>query len=179
MKLILAFIAIITAVPVSASEMEFFWGEEVVKTIGLKEMSDGTLKFKEKEQTLKKESVYNPFRKYTRVYEGYDFIELMDNVYGKKWREAEIVRFHALDGFVQSAPVKKMLERTGEHLGVLAIGEEGKKNFVEFEKNGKMVNPGPFYLVWTKFDGRNVANYSDHLKWPYQLKRITVVDVKK
>ena len=52
------------------------------------------------------------------------------------------------------------------------MADQDKGGFRTFDKNGKVVDPGAYYLVWTKFVGRSVANYNDDLKWPYQLKSI-------
>ena len=158
-----------------AESIEFFWGQENLKKINLRESPH----LNGHKLELLSKDLYNPFRKSNRVYEGYDFFNLLDQVYGKRWRDADTITFTALDGFVQVAPVKSMLLKETAHSGIIAFREKNQSGFQSFEKNGKVVNPGPYYLVWTKFDGRSVAQYSDSLKWPYQLKSIKVLKVSK
>ena len=53
--------------------------------------------------------------------------------------------------------------------------EIDKNGFTEFKAAGKTINPGPFYLVWKKFETRTIANYSDDLKWTSQLKSVYII----
>lgn len=175
MKTITLLLSLVCSLSIFASEISFKWNDEVVQTLKLERFQSGDITIKGKGLKAKSAEVYNPFRKYLKTYEGYDFVELLTLVYGEKWKEADSIRFVALDGFSQAAPVKKMLEKAAEHGGLLTYKESGHENFASFEKNGKQVHPGPFYLVWTNFSGRSIANYQDVLKWPYQLEKIVLV----
>ncbi|MBA2403204.1 MAG: hypothetical protein H0V66_00410 [Bdellovibrionales bacterium] len=68
-----------------------------------------------------------------------------------------------------------MLEAAKDRAGIISFSDTESQGFSEFEKHGKMINPGPFYLVWTKYESRSIASYTDELKWPYQLKSIHLI----
>lgn len=148
-----------------AQELEFYVGAKKVKTYSATQLKKKAKSFQ----------VYNPFRKALKVYYGLDFIKLLDESVSKRWRRAKVVKFEALDGFIQQVEIPVMVKKLeNKHQGILALGEERQIGFADFEKKGKMVNPGPFYLVWTGFDEKAAADYNDPLKWPYQLKRVVI-----
>lgn len=118
--------------------------------------------------------IFNVFRGYERVYEGYDLFDLLDAVYGKDWRKAKRISFSALDGYSQVASISKMLAAAKSKNGLLAFSEKGKNGFTPFEKENKKIDLGPLYLVWTNFTEEDKASHADILKWPYQLTLINI-----
>jgi mono/diheme cytochrome c family protein len=78
------------------------------------------------------------------------------------------VLFHALDGYVKPSP----LARVREDGGVVAFGEANGP-FTKMVSAG--LDPGPFYVVWTKPAQRDAHVYP----WPYQLAAIEIADVEK
>jgi hypothetical protein len=179
MRSFLIVLSILVNASAFAQEIKFLFNSKDVHTLKQSALAKGQVTVNGIELSSEKKAVYNPFRKYTKSYEGYNFFAILDAVYGPKWRQAESIRFMALDGFTQVAPIKKMIERSYEHNGIMAFKEADRKDFEKFEKNGKQVDPGPFYLLWTNFEGRQLASYADHLKWPYQLSQIVIVGKEK
>jgi len=119
-------------------------------------------------------TLYNVFRGYERTYEGYDFFVLLDNVYGKDWRKQKKISFIAADGYNQFAFIPAMLNAAKNKAPYLVFSEKGKNGFTLIEKQGKLIDPGPLYLVWSNFSEADKASHADTLKWPYQLATISV-----
>lgn len=168
-KLILILMMVFTST-VFAQTLEFFLGAKKVYETNISALQ------KNKKLKTKDYEIFNPFRQYKKKYFGVDFLHLMDSVYGAKWKKSSTIKFVALDGFIQMVEVSKMLEKIKDHQGILAIGEEGKTVFTPFDKKGKMVDPAPFYLVWSGLDEKTVGDYNDALKWPYQLRSIIITE---
>ena len=160
---------------VCAQTIEFYLDQAQVKSFEASEFKKGEIKVNDKTINSEKSEIYNPYRKYTKTYQGYDFIALLDQVYGQQWREARTIRFVDQDGYFHNASVKNLLKSSKDFPGYLAYSEADKDGFTEFKAAGKTINPGPFYLVWKKFETRSIANYSDDLKWTSQLKSIHVI----
>jgi len=77
--------------------------------------------------------------------------------------EGEDVLFRALDGYVKPSS----LARVREDGGFVAFGEaEGSGGFSKMGR--QQLDPGPFYVVWTKPAQRDTHVYP----WPYQLASI-------
>jgi mono/diheme cytochrome c family protein len=83
--------------------------------------------------------------------------------------EAEDVLFKALDGYVKPATPA----RAGEDGGFVAFGEADRSGFAPMGR--KALDPGPFYVVWTKAAQRDTHAYP----WPYQLAAIELTTVAK
>ncbi len=77
------------------------------------------------------------------------------------------VIFRALDGYAKPAAPERVLEDGG----YLAVGMAGHEGFDPL--GGAGIDPGPFYLVWTKPAQRDTHAYP----WPYQLVEIEVTDL--
>ena len=130
--------------------------------------------------TIKVE-LWNAWRGYKKEYVGYDFTRALSAIYGEKWKKSSKIVFVCTDGYQPSIDTQKMLKMIKEKnfMGILAIRESDKKGFTPFKRGEKTIDPGPFYLVWTKFPKDKKATYGDVLKWPYQLKTIFLVFDKK
>ncbi len=158
----LAFTIFLLFLSKNSVALELFWENELVTTFSQEEAKERPVSH----------VIYNPFRKHTRKYTGYDFFSFLDSMYGKKWRQSDRVTFTAADGFIQISSVKAMLQKGASHTGMIAFTDGTPGGFLTFQKSGKQINPGPYYLVWTQFDDRSPASYQDPLKWPYQLRSI-------
>src|SRR5258706_8558391 len=83
--------------------------------------------------------------------------------------DPEDVLFRALDGYVKPST----LARVREDGGFLAFGDADRsKGFAPMPRG---VDPGPFYVVWTKPAQRDDHSYP----WPYQLASIELTSVAK
>ncbi len=116
--------------------------------------------------------IYNPWRKKSYHYSGYNFYEILDVVYGPKWREFRTISFKAADGYQQLASIKKMINN--RKTGFLAIGEVNNNGFTKFTRKKKTIDPGPLYLLWEGFNKDSKVSHGDDLKWPYQLVEINL-----
>jgi len=114
---------------------------------------------------------HNKF-KTEKTYEGFLFRNLLDKVYGKAWRSSEMLLFTCSDGYQPVIATEDILRESKDHEGYLAFKEVGHKGFPDFKKKGKMVNPGPFYLIW-----KNVHDQpaSPVLDWPYQVIGVDLI----
>jgi mono/diheme cytochrome c family protein len=81
--------------------------------------------------------------------------------------DGEDVLFRALDGYVKPSTAA----RAGEDGGFVAFGEAGREGFAAMGRRG--LDPGPFYVVWTKAAQRDPHQYP----WPYQLAAIELTSV--
>lgn len=160
---------------VMAETVDFYLEQTKVKTFDSTEFQKGEIAVNDKTLNAEKAEIYNPYRKYTKTYQGYDFIALLDQVYGTSWREARSIRFVDAEGYFHNALVKNLIKGAKDYPGYLAYKESDKAGFTEYKMAGKNMNPGPFYLVWKKFETRSIANYSDDLKWTSQLKAVYVI----
>jgi len=78
--------------------------------------------------------------------------------------------FRALDGYVKPST----LARAREDGGFVAFGETDRAN--GFAKMGRRaLDPGPFYVVWTKPGQQDTHAYP----WPYQLATIELASVER
>ena len=81
----------------------------------------------------------------------------------------EDVILRALDGYAKPATLAQL----GESGGYVAFGEADGKGFAPM--GARALDPGPFYVVWTKPEQRDTHRYP----WPYQLASIELADVTK
>ena len=176
-------------VPIKGLLFAFFvlWGQDgfaknlvfksdgkVKTTFKSKKFSSGRVTVKGIEIGSVDKTLINAWRGYERTYRGYSFYELLDGIYGKDWRKAKKIVFVASDGYRQMAKIKNMLKASARKSGYIAFTETGKKGFSKFRRGDKIIDPGPFYLVWSGFNRTDQAKHSDILKWPYQLKTINI-----
>jgi hypothetical protein len=160
-----------------AADLTFKLKGKDVSSFSPSQVKSGEIKEKEKEKGKVKASevtLFNVFRGYERTYEGYDFFNLLDAVYGNGWREAKQISFVAADGYRQFALIPNMIRAAKDKKGFLAFSEKGMSGFTKIDKQGKQIDPGPFYLVWTNFSEADKASHADTLKWPYQLVTINL-----
>jgi mono/diheme cytochrome c family protein len=80
------------------------------------------------------------------------------------------VLFRALDGYVKPSPGTRVTEDGGY---VAFADADRPAGFAPLGRKG--IDPGPFYLVWTKAAQRDTNAYP----WPYQLDAIEVTDLSR
>ncbi len=148
-----------------SAEVSFFKNNKVITKIDFKE---------DRKLSVKTKKIYNPWRKYTKKYQGFELYYILDQIYGRSWRKANLINFKAIDGYTITAVVEDMLKASKGKIGLLSFKEKNKKSFTEYIKNGKKIEQGPWYLVWSGFSKKDKVSHVDALKWPYQLKEIHI-----
>ncbi len=166
----IALLSLLASFHLFSATLEFKKDSGSFKSVTLSEMKTGKV-FNINSQEV---SLYNIWRKDTKTYEGYAFYELLNYVYGKSWKDAKFITFKALDGYTVGTEVKAMLEASSGRAGFVSYKEKGKKGFTMAKKGKKVIDPGPFYLVWSNFKEGDKAAHVDALKWPYQLKEVDI-----
>jgi len=172
MKLLFCFFACITGL--QAAELVFRSNGKELASISMGKIRSAEIKTRHGSVKAMELGLYNVFRQSEHVYEGYDFFQLLDAVYGKDWKKRKTLSFTAADGYVQFCLIDKMLVAAKGKTGFLAYAEKGLEGLGKFMKNGKQVDPGPLYLVWSNFSKADKASHADVLKWPYQLASINL-----
>ena len=148
-------------------------GKEVAY-FSLKQFKKGELRGKYGVVKVQEKKIYNAFRGYKRIYLGFDFFKLLDVVYGVTWHTKKRIIFKASDNYQQISLIAKMQEAANDKIGLMAFTEKNRRGFTKIEKNGKTIDPGPFYLVWSNFKESQIATHADPLKWPYNLSIIEI-----
>lgn len=120
-------------------------------------------------------TVDNPTDSKMHTYEGISLPVLLDQVFGKSWKEFDLVKFTSQDGYQPVIPVESILSGSG----VIATGEKGYSGFCKLQrKNGETIDPGPFYLVW---GNNNIQNLKEDpwLSWPWQITGIELTGLAR
>jgi hypothetical protein len=155
-------------------DLTFILKSDRVTSFSYKQINSGELR--SKFGTIKSNEIklFNVFRGYEKIYTGYDFFELLNIVFGESWKTSQRIIFISKDGYQQFSTIYKMINSAEGKRGFLAFKEKDKKGFSTFFKNGKEVDPGTYYLVWSNFSEMDKANHADNLKWPYRIKSIEI-----
>jgi hypothetical protein len=151
--------------PVSAKEikLEFEAGDRPLKSYSFKELS----------RLLPPQEVnfLEPHTLQQKQMHGFKFVDLLKLVYGNQLDTAKKITFTCIDGYKPFLPLNNLLAGNP----YLAFAEKGKSQF-QIKKEGKIVNVGPYYLIWDhQMTGDKLQ---DHLKqghWPYQIKAINLL----
>ncbi|MFN8370681.1 MAG: hypothetical protein U0T83_08685 [Bacteriovoracaceae bacterium] len=172
-KIILLFLISFSAI-CNAASLEFKLNLKLIAKVNAKEFHKGLLHFNKKQIKAIDQALYNAWRGMEISYKGYPFFELLDLYFTQDWRNASTIAFVSLDGYVQKVKIQDLLKAAQNKTGYLAYSESGKDGFTKFTKGEKLIDPSPFYLVWSNFTEGDRAKHSDTLKWPYQLKTIII-----
>ena len=157
-----------------AKHLKFKWNGEVKTKLSTKDFASGRIDINGVELRAFDRLLFNPWRGYKRTYRGYSFYELLDAVYGKRWRKAKSIAFVSWDGYRQKAKIHAMLKAAKGKSGHLSYTEAGKKGFTTFKRGKKIIDPSFFYLVWSGFRKGDRVDHGDTLKWPFQLKSLSI-----
>lgn len=157
-----------------ATNLSFYEGGLRVRSFHYDEIHLGYLAINGKQVNSQTMELYNPWRKYKKSYVGYDLFKLLDSVYGRQWRVEDKIIFKAIDGYRQVVKIKDLLMKAKGKTGLLSYKEKKQDGFTTFKKGEKLINPGPYYLLWSGFDSSIKVHHKDVIKWPYQLKEIVI-----
>jgi mono/diheme cytochrome c family protein len=117
--------------------------------------------------------VMEPYEQREVEFDALPLRELLDAVYGERWRSEEELLFTCRDGYEPSVPVRRVLE----HRAWLAFARPDASGF-EIDKlesgEHKPIDLSPFYLVWENLDDPLMLQESDY-GWPYQLVAIDLI----
>ena len=128
---------------------------------------------------LKKEveivTVDNPTDSKLHTYQGILLPVLLDQVFGKAWKEFDIVKFKTSDGYQPVIPTESIKKGNG----LISTGEKGFQGFQKLQRlNGESVDPGPFFLVWENI--KNARSKQDPwLSWPWQITEIELTSIAR
>jgi mono/diheme cytochrome c family protein len=162
MRCLLTSALVLAAVPALGASLEFLRDGAPVRRIDGAELARTC-----KVRTI---DVVDPYYATTKHYRACPLAAVVEAGFGAPpdRLDVEDVVFHALDGYAKpSAPA-----RLGEDGGFVAFGE-GDGGFAPMGRRG--LDPGPFYVVWTKPEQRDENRYP----WPYQLASIELTSLAK
>jgi cytochrome c2 len=151
-----------------AQALRFAWHGKPVATRGLAELK------RLAQPALVR--VHEPYEEKPAEFEGLSFAEILDAVYGERWRSAEEILFTCSDGYQPTMPVERVLG----HRAWLAFRRADRPDFSidKFESGARRrVEVGPFYLVWDNLKDAVVRMDGDY-GWPYQLVGIDFIRVE-
>ena len=178
MKSVILCLIVLLNLSVHAEDLVFKLNGKVIKSFAYKDLNTGEVSANRRFVGSVDKTIFNPLKGYERTYRGYDLFEMLDVVYGNSWREARMIKFHALDNYRQMTTIKKMVEEAGSkkrgYISYKETGKRGSERFSTYLRNGKKVVLGPYYLIWSGFGRKDKISGRDHLKWPYQLKTIEI-----
>ncbi|SDX98567.1 cytochrome c [Nitrosomonas sp. Nm33] len=113
--------------------------------------------------------IFEVHEKKMRIYQVYPARLLLDQVFGKNWREAEEIVFLCVDGYQPSIPVAKFLAYDAYF--AFASADDTPFMLNNVLQNNEMVRLEPLYLVW---DNLNTSELLEEgaADMPYQIKGI-------
>ncbi len=159
----------LSSVSLVASEfsLEFFIGEEKVKSVNLRELKKKLKIYKISFESSHYEKVKN--------YHAFKLHDVMDFSFQEKWRNEEeypTAVFTALDGYSPQGEIEKMLEKDG-YLAFEDLDVEGENEWEKTKEHKS--DPAPYFLVWT--DPKKTVK--EAYPWPWQIKKISLLNFKE
>ncbi len=141
---------------------------EIIKTLSVTELmqlKSGVTAF----------AVDNPTDSKIHTYQGMLLTVLLEQVFGSNWTQFNAVKFIAQDGYQAIIPSATITA----HMGMVATGENGHIGFsVLRRKNGEMVDPAPFFLMWENIHDAS-AKKEAWLSWSWQLASIELTSLAR
>jgi mono/diheme cytochrome c family protein len=120
-------------------------------------------------------TVENPSTGQPASYRGAGLTELLNRVYGERWKSAGLVKFVTVDGYQPVVTV----EAIQRHQGLMAYADAGTDRLRPLgDGHGGTVDPGPFYLVWENRKDTG-ARTDPWLQWPWQLARVELTSLER
>lgn len=110
--------------------------------------------------------VFNYHIRQVETYQAFDFKEILNNVYGIKWRENTYVNFKTLDSYEPYVETYKFKERKP----YLAFAKKFSKGFNTIHDGQKILELAPFYLIWLEDYKGKAAKRKNH--WPYRISEV-------
>jgi mono/diheme cytochrome c family protein len=117
--------------------------------------------------------VFEPYEEQSVRFRAVDFREVLDEVYGPRWRAEEEILFTCRDGYQPAVPVERMLQ----FRPFLAFDREDAEGFSILKRESgkrRRVELGPFYLVWDNLEDEVLRRDGDY-GWPYQLVGVDLI----
>jgi len=121
--------------------------------------------------------VFEPHQRTKMTFEALPLPQVLDDAYGRIWREREAIVFTCRDGYEPTIAVRRILN----HSAFLALGRPGPQEFTIVDaRHGapREVNLGPFYVIWENLDDAKIRAEDDY-GWPYQVVRIELVSFEE
>lgn len=132
-----------------------------------------TLKFDDLKKNYKSHriSVYNYHIKRSEIYNGFDFKEILRDVYGDESRNYFGIKVTTRDKYSPIIEMYKFQERRP----YLAFKRADQEPFTTIKYYAdKVVDLGPYYLIWEEDYKKDAARRRDH--WPYKITGFTLVN---
>jgi mono/diheme cytochrome c family protein len=117
--------------------------------------------------------VFEPYESQPAVFRALPFNEVLDAVYGERWREEEEMLFTCRDGYQPSIPVARLIE----YKAWLAFDRSGSDGFsiLKLESGERRpVELSPYYLIWDNLEDLELQSEGDY-GWPYQLVGVDLI----
>ena len=109
------------------------------------------------------------------VYQGLPLIELLQHIYGDRWRGRDDIQFTCSDGYQPAVPVQDALK----YAPLLAFRFDKPGSFVLLKNSSrggsKTLDLGPFYLIWDNLRFKELLARGP-MFWPYQIEKINLTD---
>lgn len=121
--------------------------------------------------------VFEPHQHTKMTFEALPLRQVLDDAYGRIWREREAIVFTCRDGYEPTIAVRRILN----HSAFLALSRLGQQEFTIVDaRHGAPteVNLGPFYVIWENLDDAKIRAEDDY-GWPYQVVRIELVSFEE
>jgi hypothetical protein len=115
--------------------------------------------------------VFDPVENRNKTFRGVSTNQLLDQVYGEKWRQQEEMLTTALDGYQSAFPIAKLLN----YDSYVVYEQVDRPQFILIKAaDGKLVELGPFWLVWDNITAPELKA-SVSYAWPWQLSGFELV----
>lgn len=116
-------------------------------------------------------SVYNYYISRSEAYYAFDFKEILRDVYANKVNKYFGIKVSTLDKYSPIIEIYKFQERKP----YLAFKRADQKPFttIKYYKD-RMIDLGPFYLIWEENYKKDAARRRDH--WPYKITGFSLVN---
>jgi len=117
--------------------------------------------------------VREPYETGAVAFEAFAFVDVLDAIYSREWRDEEEILFTCSDGYQPTVPVQRVLQ----HRAWLAFDRVGEAGFsiLKLESGQrKRIELGPFYLIWENLDDPQVRQEGDY-GWPYQVVGVDLI----
>lgn len=122
-----------------------------------------------------KVEVLEPYGSQKHGYIGFPLNQLLNAVYGDRWKHVNHILFTCKDGYQASIPTESFIR----FRSYLVYDRADDKEFTLIDKTygDEPVSLGPFYLVWDDIKSHEVRKIGAH--WPYQITTIDLIDFSR
>jgi mono/diheme cytochrome c family protein len=117
--------------------------------------------------------VFEPYEGKPATFRALPFNQILDAIYGDKWRNEEELLITCRDGYQPAFPVRRLLD----YRAWLAFDRTDSAAFsiLKLESGARRpVDLSPYYLVWENLDDLELRRQGDY-GWPYQLVGVDLI----